>query len=446
MSKATYPRIKVPPPGPNSRELMKEKEKYVSNGVGIAHPIFIKRAYGGLIEDVDGNIYIDFAGGIGVINAGHTHPQVIRAVKEQLDKYLHTCFMVIPYEPYVKLAGRLSQVTAPELKKSVFLNSGAEAVENAVKISVYYQKAQGILVFDNAFHGRTRLTMTMTGKNKPYKYHLGHPVSFIERLPFPYCYRCPFGKNLDCDECSDRVMEYISYKLETHYSHDEIAALIIELVQGEGGFIVAPKKFVKSLFQLTKELGILFISDEVQTGFGRTAKMFAYEHYNITPDMITFGKSIAAGFPLSGVIGREEIMDSIHPGGLGGTFGGNPVAAIAGIEVIDIIEKNLGNAEKIGKLLLDRFNEFKEEFEMVGDARGLGAMVAMELVKDKKSKKPAPEVTKKITHDALSKGLVIIKSGIYSNVIRVLVPITVELELVEKGLDILESVLKENIR
>ena len=445
MNVKQYPSIKADPPGPKSRELVAKKEKYISKGVGVLHPIFIKKAFGGLIEDVDGNIYIDFAGGIGVLNAGHTHPEVISAVKEQLDRYLHTCFMVIPYQPYVDLAEKLSEVTIPELEKSLFLNSGAEAVENAVKISIYYRKAQGILVFDNAFHGRTRLTMTMTGKNKPYKYHLGHPVSFIDRLPFPYCYRCPFGNIENCDECGERVLEYITYKLDTHYSADELAALIIELVQGEGGFIVAPKKFVSELYKVVKERDMLFIVDEVQTGFGRTAKMFAYEHYNIKPDLLTFGKSIAAGFPLSGVIGRKEIMDSVHPGGLGGTFGGNPVAAVAALKTIDRIRENLGNAEKIGKLIFERFNDFEEEFKQVGDVRGLGAMVAMELVKDRASKKPASEETKKIISKSLKKGLILVKSGIYGNVIRVLVPLTVELDLVEKGLDILEDAMKETL-
>jgi len=439
------PKILYDPPGPKSLKLMKKKEKFIPKGVSVAHPIFIKRAKNGVVEDVDGNVYIDFAGGIGTLNVGHVPDRVLNAVKDQLEKYIHTCFMVIPYEPYVALAEKLANITPSELEKSIFLNSGAEAVENAVKIASYYKDAYGIIVFDNAFHGRTRLTMSLTAKVRPYKYKLGIPTSFVERFPFPYCYRCPFGAHLDCDDCTERVLEYISYKMDTHIASEEFSIMLIELVQGESGFLVAPKKFVKELHRIAKENNIVFAVDEVQTGFGRTAKMFAFEHYGIIPDLIVFGKSIAAGFPLSGVIGKREIMDSVHEGGLGGTFGGNPVAAIAAIEAIDIIQEFLPNAEKIGKLILDRFNEFVEKYEIVGDARGLGAMDAIELVKDKKSKKPAVDETKRIIKRSLKKGLIVIKSGILNNVIRVLVPITTELNIVEKGLDILEEAIREEV-
>jgi len=437
------PNIKVKPPGSKSKELMKLKEKYVAKGVSVTHPIVVDRAHGVYVQDVDGNVYIDFAGGIGVLNAGHTPVEVVEAIKEQSEKLLHTCFMVLAYEPYLRLAEKMYEITPEGLDKTVFFNSGAEAVENAIKIAIYYTGKQGIITFDNAFHGRTRATMSLTGKNKPYKYKLGMPIPGVWQLPYPYPYRCMGGKKTDPEVCLQRTLEYIDYKLKTHISPDETAAIIVEPVQGEGGFIVPPKGFLPELKKIAEENDMLLIIDEIQSGFGRTGKMWAFEHFNTVPHLMTFAKSIAAGLPLSGVIGRADIMDSVHPGGLGGTYGGNPVACAAALKSIDIIKRNLDNAIKIGELMYKRLLDMQEEYKIIGDVRGLGPMVAMELVKDRETQEPAAEETKKIIHRALEKGLIVIKAGIFNNVIRILVPIIAPADVVEKGLDILEEVVRE---
>ncbi|ADD09152.1 aspartate aminotransferase family protein [Candidatus Aciduliprofundum boonei] len=437
------PKIKVVPPGPKSQEILKLKDKYVARGMSVAHPIVVERAHGAFVEDVDGNVYIDFAGGIGVINAGHTPDEVVEAIKEQSEKLLHTCFMVLPYEPFLHLAERMVQITPANLEKVALFNSGAEAVENAIKIAIYSTGKQGIITFDHAFHGRTRMGMTLTGKNKPYKYKLGMPIPGIWQLPYPYPYRCMGGKKTDPEECLQRTLEYIDFKLRTHISPDETAAFIAEPLQGEGGFIVPPKGFFPELKKIAEENEMLLIDDEIQSGFGRTGKMWATEHFGTEPHIMTFAKSVASGLPLSGVIGEAEIMDSVHPGGLGGTYGGNPVACAAALKTIDIIEKNLDNAVKIGDIIHKRFIDMQDEFKIIGDVRGLGPMIAMELVKDRETQEPATEETKKILHKALEKGLILIKAGLFSNVIRILVPIVASIDTVEKGLDIFEDTIKE---
>ncbi len=440
---ARGPSIKVTPPGPKSREILERKERYVARGMAVAHPIVVSRAHGALVEDVDGNIYIDFAGGIGVLNAGHTPDEVVEAIKEQSEKLLHTCFMVLPYEPFIDLAEKMVEITPANLTKVAMFNSGAEAVENAIKVAIYHTGKQGIITFDQAFHGRTRMGMTLTGKNKPYKFKLGMPIPGIWQLPYPYPYRCMGGKKTDPEDCLQRTLEYIDFKLRTHISPEETAAFIAEPVQGEGGFIVPPKGFFPELKKIADENDMLLIDDEIQSGFGRTGKWWAIEHFNTEPHLMTFAKSVASGLPLSGVIGEGDIMDSVHPGGLGGTYGGNPVACAAALKTIDIIERSMENGRRIGEIITKRFLDMQDEFSIIGDVRGLGPMVAMELVKDRETQEPAVEETKKIIHRALEKGLIVIKAGIFSNVIRILVPLTTPLDLVETGLDILEDVFRE---
>jgi len=437
------PKINVMPPGPKSNEIMKLKDKYVSKSIGIGHPIIVKEAKGALIKDVDDNVYIDFAGGIGVVNAGHCPDRVVNAIKNQADNFLHLCFSVTPYESFLNLAKKMVEITPDGLDKCFFVNAGAEAVENSIKIAINYTNKNGILCFDNGFHGRTQLTMTLTGKNKPYKHRMRLGLAGIDRLPFPYSYRCMGGKKADPEICCDKTLEYIDYKLKTHYASEEVAAMIVEPIKGEGGFTNPPKRFFPELKKMAEENDVLFIFDEIQTGFGRTGKMFAMEHFNVVPDIMCFAKSLAAGLPISGVIGKEELMDCVHVGGLGGTYGGNPVACAAALETIDIIKESLPNSQKIGELLHKRFNELKGKYSLIGDVRGLGPMIAMELVKDRETQTPAAEETMKIIKLAREKGLLLLKAGVYGNAIRVLVPIVAEENIINQGVDILEEILKE---
>jgi len=435
------PKIVTQIPGPKSQELMKLRNEYVPQGVSTAHSIFIKEARGPFIEDVDGNIYIDFFSGIGVMNVGHRNPRVINAIKQQVEKYTHTCFMVVPYEPYVTLAKKLAEMAPGDLNTAMFVNSGAEAVENAVKIARYYTKKSNIITFSNAFHGRTLLAMALTSKVKPYKFGFGPFALGIFRVPYAYCYRCLF--NLEYPSCGFECVEYIRNFLTVEVPPEETAALIVEPVQGEGGFIVPPVEYLKHLRKLCDEFGITMIVDEIQTGFGRTGKMFAVEHSGIVPDIMTLAKAIAAGMPLAAVIGKKEIMNSVHPGGIGGTYGGNPAACAAAMKVVDIIKESLPNAEKIGKLLMKRCQEFYDKYEVIGDVRGLGLMIGLEFVKNRESKEPNKEIVPQIIQGCAKKGLLVIKAGIYDNVLRFLPPITIDEEVAEKAMDILDETLCE---
>jgi len=427
-----------------NESLLAERNKHIPQGPFNTHPIFVERAKGAIITDVEGNEYIDFTGGIGVINVGHCSEEVTEAIKNQIEKYIHTAFHVVMYEPYVELAKRLNAITPGHFpKKTMFVNSGAEGIENGVKVARHATARPAIIAFEDAFHGRTLLAMSLTSKMKPYKFGFGPYAPEIYRMPFAYCYRCAFG--LEYPSCEIYCAYYLKDFFNTHIAAEQVAALIVEPVLGEGGFVVPPKEYFKVLYKICQENGIIFIADEVQTGFGRTAKMFAMEHYEVDPDIIVMAKSIAGGLPLSAITGRGELMDHPQVGGLGGTFGGNPVACRAALAVLKMFEKEnlLSKAEKIGKMVLERFNRFKENYPIVGDVRGLGAMIGMELVVDRKTKEPATAFTRRLVQVCREKGLLMISAGTHSNIIRSLMPLVISEKHLEKGLSIIEEGLSE---
>ena len=427
-----------------NQSLLKERNRHVARGSSYATPLFISEAKGALIKDVEGKEYIDFAGGISVVNVGHCPDEVVQAIKDQAEKYLHTCFMVVMYEPYVALAKRLNQITPGRFeKKTVFFNSGAEGVENAIKIARSYTKREAVICFENAFHGRTLFTLSLTSKVKPYKFGFGPFFPEVYRIPYAYCYRCSFG--MSYPSCEIRCADYLKEVFHTHVTAENVAALVAEPVLGEGGFVVPPKEFFPKLKKICEDEGIVFIADEIQTGFGRTGKMFAMEHFDVEPDIVVTAKSIAAGLPLSAVTGKSEVMDAPQVGGLGGTFGGNPVACRAGLAVLDIIEeKNLiSRAQEIGEKIFQRFKQMQEKYPVIGDVRGLGAMVAMELVKDRETKEPAEEETKLVIKKCYENGLILLKAGTYNNIVRTLVPLVITDDQLEEGLSILEKAIQE---
>ncbi len=424
--------------------LLAERLKHIPQGPFNTHPIFAAKAKGALITDVEGKEYIDFAGGIGVANAGHCDEEVVKAIKDQAEQYIHTCFHVVMYEPYVELAKKLNEITPGTFpKKTMFANSGAEAVENAIKIARHATGRSATIAFDDAFHGRTLLAMSLTSKMKPYKFGFGPYAPEIYRMPYAYCYRCAFGQEYpSCElECAYYLKEFFA----TNISSEQVAALIAEPVLGEGGFVVPPKEYFKVLHKVCQDNGIVFIADEVQTGFGRTAKMFAIEHYEVVPDILIMAKSIAGGLPLSAITGKAELMDHPQVGGLGGTYAGNPLACRAGLVVLEQFAKKklLMKGEEIGRKVISRFREFYEKYPVVGDVRGLGAMVGMELVADRKTKEPAAALTKQLVAKCREKGLLMISAGTYSNIIRPLMPLVITNEQLERGLKIIEEALDE---
>ncbi|NWN93781.1 MAG: 4-aminobutyrate--2-oxoglutarate transaminase [Bacillus sp. (in: Bacteria)] len=429
-------------PGPLSKELLERREKAVPRGVSNGISAFAKEAKGALVTDVDGNTYIDFAGAIGTLNVGHNHPKVVAAVKEQLERFIHTGFNVMMYEPYIELAEKLAALAPGNVeKKVILLNSGAEAVENAVKISRKYTKRPAIISFTRGFHGRTLMTMSMTSKVKPYKYEFGPFASEVYKAPYPYAYRKP--GNLTDEEYEDYMIQEFRNFFQNDVAAETVAAVVMEPVQGEGGFIVPGKKFVKAVYDFCQENGILFVSDEIQAGFSRTGRYFAIEHFDVVPDLITISKSLAAGVPLSGVIGRSDIMDAANPGELGGTYAGSPLGCAAALAVLDIIESEKLNerAEKIGRDVLDTFRSWQKEFTFIGDVRGLGAMCAFEVVKDKTTKEPDKALTKRIVKEANKRGLLLLDAGIFGNVIRILMPIVITDDQLQEGLDILKQAI-----
>jgi 4-aminobutyrate aminotransferase/(S)-3-amino-2-methylpropionate transaminase len=411
-----------------SEKLNELRSQVISAGVGVTNTNFIESAKGAILHDVDGREYIDFAGGIAVMNVGHSHPKVVAAIKEQADKFTHTCFMVNPYVTAVKLAEKLCMITPGDFpKRAVFLNCGAEAVENAVKIARYYTKRPAIIVFENAYHGRTLLTMTMTSKVKPYKFGFG---------PFaPEIYRMPFGNEVGADKLHDFFIKNVN--------PEAVAAVVAEPVQGEGGFIAPPPGYFQELVKICRDNGILFVSDEIQSGMGRTGKMFAIEHWGIEPDLITVAKSLAAGMPLAAVVGRQEIMDAVHTWGLGGTYGGNPVACAAGLAVLEVFEeeKLLEKSVALGEKLHARFEKWQKQFDLIGEIRGLGAMLGLEFVKGD-NKEPAADEAKQLSAYCLEKGLLILVCGSYGNVVRILAPFVITDEQLQKGLSIMEEGLQ----
>ena len=426
-----------------NQELLDLRRQHVPVAPYNIAPIFIESAKGALLKDVEGMEYIDFGGGIGVENLGHCQPEVVAAVKDQTEKYMHTCFHVAMYEPYVELAKRINEIAPGDFqKKTFFVNSGAEAVENAIKIARYVTKRQGVISFQNAYHGRTYMAMSLTSQAKPYKWGFGPFCSEVYRAPYAYCYRCPFGR--EYPECGTYCGDYLEDFFVTNVAPDSVAAVILEPVQGEGGFIVPPSEFIKKIEAICKAHGILLIADEIQTGMGRTGKRFACEHFGLTPDILLTGKSIAAGLPLAGITGRAEIMDIPHVGGLGGTFCGNPLACRAGLAVLDLLnEEMLEKAMNLGGTLESQFHEMKEDFEIIGDVRNLGPMIGMELVEDPITKEPAADKTKQLVKNCLEKGLILLSCGIYHNVIRTLIPFVITGKLLERGLDILKQSVSE---
>lgn len=435
--------IKTDLPGPKSLELLERRKKVVSNGVGIGKmPVFAKSAKGALLTDIDGNTFIDFGGGIGCINSGHSPEKVIEAVIEQVKDLQHTCFQVTMYESYLKLAEKLVEITPGNFdKKAALFNSGAEAVENAIKIARKYTGRQSVICFENAFHGRTLMTLSLTSKVNPYKNGFGPFAPEVYQAQLPYMFRKP--ESMTDDEYIDEAIANFHGFLNRTVAPNQIAAIIIEPVLGEGGFIVPPAKFLKELQKICNDNGIVFIADEIQSGFARTGKMFASEHFNLQPDLITLAKSMSNGFPVSAVIGKTEIMDASQVGGLGGTFGGNPVscaAALASIETIE--EQNLcQRSEDIGNIVKNRLNSLKEEVKCIGEVRGLGAMIGIEIAKE--SKTPDKETAEKIVMGCAKKGLLILTSGVDGNVIRTLMPLAITDAQLNEALDVLESVIKD---
>jgi len=411
----------------SNEQLNELRGQVICAGVASVTTNFIDSAKGAILRDVDGREYIDFGGGIAVMNVGHSHPKVVAAIQQQAAKLTHTCFMVNPYEPAVKLAEKLCALAPGDFaKRAVFLNCGAEAVENAVKIARYYTKRPAIIVFENAYHGRTLLTMTMTSKVKPYKFGFG---------PFaPEIYRMPFGNEVGADKLYDFFVKQVN--------PEAVAEVVAEPVQGEGGFIAPPPDYFQELARICRDNGILFVADEIQSGMGRTGKMFAIEHWGVEPDLITVAKSLAAGMPLAAVVGRQEIMDAVHPWGLGGTYGGNPVACAAALAVLEVFEEEdmLAKSVALGEKLKARFEKWQQQFSLIGEIRGLGAMLGLEFVRNGQ---PAADEAKQLAAYCLDRGLLILVCGSYGNIVRVLAPFVITDEQLEKGLSIMEAGLTE---
>ncbi|MFJ9031246.1 4-aminobutyrate--2-oxoglutarate transaminase [Streptomyces sp. NPDC102274] len=427
-------------PGPKSRELQARRTAAVAGGVGSVLPVFAARADGGILEDVDGNRLIDFGSGIAVTSVGASAEAVVRRASAQLADFTHTCFMVTPYEGYVEVCERLAEVTPGDhAKKSALFNSGAEAVENAVKIARSYTKRQAVVVFDHGYHGRTNLTMALTSKNMPYKNGFGPFAPEIYRVPVAYGYRWPTGPENCGPEASAQAIDQISKQIGA----DNVAAIIIEPVLGEGGFIEPAKGFLPALAKFAEDNGIVFVADEIQSGFCRTGQWFACEDEGVVPDLITTAKGIAGGLPLAAVTGRAEIMDAAHSGGLGGTYGGNPVACAAALGAIEMMKELdlAAKARRIETVMKGRLSALREKYDLIGDVRGRGAMIAIELVKDRETKEPAPEATAALAKACHAAGLLVLTCGTYGNVLRFLPPLVIGEDLLNEGLDIIEQTL-----
>src|SRR5713101_6994908 len=434
--------LRTPIPGPKSKAIGERRTKAVPRGLSHGTPVYVAKAEGAVLDDVDGNRYIDLAGGIGCLNVGHRRDVVINAIRRQLDRFLHTCIQVTPYENYVRLAERLNELTPGKFpKKTLFVNSGAEGVENAVKIARAYTGRPAIIAFEDAFHGRTMMTLALTSKTHPYKAGFAPFPSDVYRVPFAYCYRCSY--NLKYPSCDLYCARHLEDTFKRVVANEEVAAVIAEPVMGEGGFIAPPPDYFKVLIDLCHKHGILFIADEVQSGFGRTGAMFASERYGIEPDIIVTAKSLGGGLPLAAVTGRAEIMDAPGPGGLGGTSAGNPISCAAALAVLDLFETEnlLTRANELGDRFQRRARAWQRRWPIIGDVRGLGGMQAIELVKSQESKTPATDETKQITQYCYEHGLITITAGSYSNVIRVLVPLVATNDQIDEGLDVLESAL-----
>jgi 4-aminobutyrate aminotransferase / (S)-3-amino-2-methylpropionate transaminase / 5-aminovalerate transaminase len=435
-------------PGPKSRALLARRAGAVPRGVPAVTPIAIVHADGSVVTDADGNRLIDFGGGIGVVNTGHRHPSVVGAVKAQLDRFGHVCFPVSTYEPYVELAERLNRLTPGDHPKRTFLvNSGAEAVENAIKVARSFTGRQAVVCFEHGFHGRTNLTLALTSKAMPYKKGFGPFAPEVYRIPFPYCYRCGEAGGREgggAGRCCLASRERLEQIFAGTVAPDSVAAIIMELELGEGGFVPAPREYVEELAGFARDHGILFVADEIQTGFGRTGKLFACEHYGLVPDIITTAKSLAGGLPLAAVTGRAEVLEAPQVGGLGGTYGGNPLACAAALAVLEAIEAERipARAARMGERIRARFCQWAARHPCIGDVRGLGAMVGMELVADRATRAPDKALTARLLAAALERGVILLSAGTYGNVVRVLAPLTTPDEVIEEGLDAIEQALE----
>lgn len=438
-----YAKVITEIPGENSKALESLGEKFIASGSMYSmYPIIAAKSEGAIITDVDGNEYIDFYAGMGAANLGNRNTKVIDAVKKQLDKIVHTCFGAVMNEPFIRLTEKLAEITPGNFeKKTALFNSGSEAVDNAIKIARAYTKRRATIAFDGAFHGKTLLATTLTGLVKGLKQGYGPYISEVYRFPYPYCYRCPFG--MKYPECSLRCLKFIEEGFLTRVDAADVAALILEPMLGDGGYVFAPNDFLTGLQKLCKKYGIVFIVDEIQTGFGRTGKLFASEHSGIEPDLILISKSLSDGFPVSAVTGRKEIMDSAPI--LGGTFVGHPVSCAAALAVLDIFRKEniLDEVKKKEKIIKDRLEEMYQNISPIGDIDGKGMAWRIELVKDRTTKEPAPELTMKTCLECLKNGLIVIKAGVYRNVIRFIAPLTIEDDQLNEGFDILERILLE---
>jgi 4-aminobutyrate aminotransferase/(S)-3-amino-2-methylpropionate transaminase len=423
-------------PGPRSRELTERKEQVVAEPLGLYLPIMIAEGSGATVTDVDGNRFVDFTGGVGCLNVGHAHPRVVAAVQEQAARFLHTDFTIVPYGIYVEYAERLVSVAPFSGRAKVaFFNTGAEAVENAVKFARGYTGRQAVIGFEGGFHGRTLLALTLTSKTHPYKAGLGPFAPEVYRVPFPDEYRGITARD---------ALDALERALSTQVAAETVAAIVVEAVQGEGGFIPAPPAFMEGLRAICDREGILLVVDEVQTGFGRTGRMFAVEHYGVEPDLIAVAKSIAAGLPLSGVVGKAEIMDALWDSAVGGTYPGNPVALAAANAVLDVFEEEglVERALRIGETVRTRMLSWQERFEAIGDVRGLGAMLAVEYVEDRETKAPAPGIASRVAEEAAVRGLLLLKAGVHSNCNRVLCPLVITDTELEEGLGAWEEALE----
>jgi len=436
--------IRTSIPGPKSKALVDRRQAAVPRGLSHGTPVYAAKAEDAWMEDVDGNRFIDFAGGIGCINVGHRQEPVLSAIREQLDRFLHVCVQVTPYENYVQLAERMNQVTPGKFpKKTLFVNTGAEAVENAVKIARAHTGRSGIIAFEDAFHGRTMMTLALTSKTHPYKAGFAPFPSDVYRIPYAYCYRCSYS--LTYPSCELYCARHLEDTFKRVVASEDVAAVIAEPVLGEGGFVVPPRDYFRTLIDICHKHGVLFIADEVQSGFGRTGHLFASEYYGIEPDILVSAKSIGGGLPLAAITGKSEIMDAPGPGGLGGTFAGNPVSCAAALAVLDLFDRKdlLARANQIGERFQRRARQWQTKFPIIGDVRGLGGMQAMELVKSKETREPAADETKQITQFCYEHGLITLTAGSYSNVIRVLVPLVVTDAQMDEAMDVLQSALVE---
>ena len=425
-------------PGPRSREILDRKERVIADPLSIYIPVVIERGQGATLTDVDGNTFIDFTGGVGCLNVGHSHPRVVEAAQEQLERFSHTDFTIVPYEVYVRLAERLCELAPIANAKAAFFNAGTEAVENAIKFARSFTGRPAVIGFEGGFHGRTLLSLSLTSKTHPYKAGLGPFAPEVYRVPFPNDYREPDWET---------ALAALERALVTQVAAESVAAIVIEPVQGEGGFVVAPREFMQGVRRICDEHGIVMVVDEVQTGFGRTGKLFAIEHYGLEPDLITVAKSIAMGLPLSGVIGKAPIMDAPDDSAIGGTYVGNPVAQAAAHAVLDVIEEeNLcARATVLGDTMRARMESWRERFPQIGDVRGLGMMLAVELVRDPGTKEPDADAATAIVEEAARNGLLLLKSGIYSNCIRVLAPLTLSDAELDEALGVWEQAFETTL-